>query len=283
MGFLRDIFAAVADVSGHMGKEQMREALKRAGLAPTEAQLERAWGVVDADRCGRVTLRDFVRGCGHVLVAHAFSPEACAQPSRADVELADLKEVYGGEIPTWWARAHACLEEGQGAAPEPGARLASLDALQRRFCFVQTRLADAGFTVRLWADRYAALQVAHHALEQEAAALRPIPEKLREVQAELAQAQARAEESEAALQEARAENVVARRLMEKHLGGELVKELGPLKSEFSQKQEALIHELQQQARHTHTRTYTHQFIMLALCVHMDVNRFHPLYRCGSCR
>ena len=108
MGFLRDIFAAVADVSGHMSKEQMREALKRAGLAPTEAQLERAWGVVDADRCGRVTLRDFVRGCGQVLVAHAFSPEACAQPSRADVELADLLTSRGK------AWRNTCRDAGGG-------------------------------------------------------------------------------------------------------------------------------------------------------------------------
>jgi hypothetical protein len=39
MSFLRDVFAAVADAAGQMSKDQMREALLRAGLSPTPVQV----------------------------------------------------------------------------------------------------------------------------------------------------------------------------------------------------------------------------------------------------
>lgn len=58
MSYLRDTFAAVADVSGHINKEQLRDALQRAGLNPTIAQVEKLWAVMDRDRCGKVQLRE---------------------------------------------------------------------------------------------------------------------------------------------------------------------------------------------------------------------------------
>jgi len=41
MSFLRDTFAASADLAGQMSKDQLRQALQRVGLAPTLAQIEK--------------------------------------------------------------------------------------------------------------------------------------------------------------------------------------------------------------------------------------------------
>jgi hypothetical protein len=215
MSFLRDTFAAGADVSGHMSKDQLRDVLGRMGLTPTLAQLERAWEVMDSDRCGKVQLWDFARGCGHVVIAHAFPTHSPEQ--QAQTELADLKQVYGGDLPQWWRTQ----EEESG--------LSSWDALQRRFCFVQTRLADAGLLVSRMADKIAGLEVANHVLQLEVEA-----------------AKASAAAADTALREALEENVVARRLIEKTGGN--VQELGPLKTAFSREQERLLQELQQQVR-----------------------------------
>jgi hypothetical protein len=237
-----DVCMQVADVSGHMNKEQLREALQRAGLNPTVTQLEKTWDLMDSNRCGKVTLRDFARGCGHVLIAHAFSLEAAAQRA-AEVELADLKEVYGGELPRWWKEMQGEPEPDKSSTP-----LATLDALQRRFCFVQTRLADAGLLVRLFAEKCACLEETNQVLQHEVEALRPLREQVLDLKAELEAATRRAQEANESEQDIRNEYMAARRLIEKQLGSSALQQLPHLKSAFSEQQEKLLQELQAQVR-----------------------------------
>ena len=143
-----------------MNKDQLRQALQRAGLNPTLVQVEKVWAVMDRNRCGKVQLRDFARGCGQVLIAHAFHVSEYSQ-QHAQVELADLKEIYGGDVPSWW-REHG---------DESGLPL--LDSLQRRVAFQQTRLTDTSLLLRLMADRLAVTQEANDVLQLEVDALRP--------------------------------------------------------------------------------------------------------------
>jgi len=35
-------------------------------------KIKKVWKMMDGDSCGKVLLRDFTRGCGHVVIAHAF-------------------------------------------------------------------------------------------------------------------------------------------------------------------------------------------------------------------
>ena len=236
MSYLRDTFAAVADVSGHMNKDQLRDALQRAGLNPTLSQVEKVWGVMDRDRCGKVQLRDFARGCGQILVAHAFHVSDYSQ-KHDQIELADLKEIYGGEVPCWWT-----AQDGMSARSV----LPSLDSLQRRLSFQQTRLADASLLLRLMASRMAVMQETNEALRLEVDALRPYQEEAMQLKMDLELASKRASESERALQDALQENCVARRMIE-HLGGS-PSDPTPLKSAFSAEQERLLQELQAQVR-----------------------------------
>ena len=55
-------------------------------------QVDKVWEVTDRDRCGKVHLRDFARGCGHVLLAQAAATDAAAVQAEG-LELADLNEV----------------------------------------------------------------------------------------------------------------------------------------------------------------------------------------------
>ena len=63
-----------------------------APLIAVHVQVDKVWEVTDRNRCGKVHLRDFARGCGHVLLAHAAATDAAAAQAEG-VELADLKEV----------------------------------------------------------------------------------------------------------------------------------------------------------------------------------------------
>lgn len=231
--YLRDTFAAVADITGHVNKEQLQQALSKAGLNPSVSQLEKVWGKVDSSRSGKASQQDFIRVCGEILIANAFPKQ---QTRDGSVELADLNESYQGVVPGKknCKSSASCLLIGGPAAQ------------QRRLSSVQAAMGRLGERNALMAAKLREMEVGKEALQLELEALRPSQDKLLEMQARLTKETARADALEAERIRLMQENQVCRRMVE-GLGGDVTSLPGRCAA-FSRDQERIVAELQAQVR-----------------------------------
>jgi DNA repair exonuclease SbcCD ATPase subunit len=219
--FVRDTFASVADMGGHMKREDLEYALNRAGLRPTEIQLQSLWDRMDANRDGRASLIDFVRECGEVLAAAAFPRRECALGLQGH-EIAPLELATIDHIPAY--RSKESHEQRLAALREETLELVA---------------EKEGMVARI-----ECLFAAQGVRDMELEALRSKQDQTAELERELAAARGKKVELQVAHKEVLEENVMLRRRVTA-LGGD-IGDLPHQRSAFSEEQEAVLLELQAQ-------------------------------------
>uniref|UniRef100_A0A7S4NRZ8 EF-hand domain-containing protein n=1 Tax=Guillardia theta TaxID=55529 RepID=A0A7S4NRZ8_GUITH len=231
LNYIRDTFAAVSSISGHINRDQFEEVFLKLELKPTLEQIDELWQSMDTTNCGQVDIKDFTRVCGELLIATTFPREGIA--SSNSTEMADFKRIFGTQIPPWLENDGWPLQsESLGT--------------QLRINCLQTRLSGTGELFRMLIEKISHLEVCRSSLTHEVEALKPCQEKLVEVETELKKEQDKTKSLQRENESLTRDLSVLRRMVIE-LGGD-ESSLPAKRSAFTKEQEHILHELQEQVR-----------------------------------